>query len=280
MSSLTTRETLQMFEKTEFAITSTTTQKATVTAELTEALGGDLTAPDGTTVAMPDWDAVQTYHAALLERSAEEVRKADQDHRLNRVNVSQVRQKRRQLAGGLKRRHRDLRKSFTGTYGEEALPLVGLDAPPAKAFLAIREQQLETVERMRDPELASQLPEPRSGQEALNLVTLADRAEKGVRDFEAAGEEIQRMRKVLDESLIARKEAQKRHRRLYLNVVRIQEGYYRLAGLDELADRIRGGGRKKSPGAEPPNPAEPTETQPPQPTEEPTEGSPNDPETP
>ena len=47
------------------------------------------------------------------------------------------------------------------------------------------------------------------------------------------------MRKRADESIVAKREAQKRHRRIYSNVARIQEGLYRLAGLDELADRIR-----------------------------------------
>ncbi len=50
---------------------------------------------------------------------------------------------------------------------------------------------------------------------------------------------IKRMRKQVDASLVVKRETLKRHRRLYLNVARIQEGYYRLAGLDELADRIR-----------------------------------------
>ncbi len=52
-------------------------------------------------------------------------------------------------------------------------------------------------------------------------------------------EAIKGIRKRLDASIVARDETRRRHRRIYANVARVQEGLYRLAGLDDLADRIR-----------------------------------------
>jgi hypothetical protein len=63
------------------------------------------------------------------------------------------------------------------------------------------------------------------------------------------------VRKRTDESLVAKRQALARHHRRYLNVARVQEAYYRLAGLDELADRIRP--FKRSP-RRPPEPADET----------------------
>ena len=66
-----------------------------------------------------------------------------------------------------------------------------------------------------------------------------------------------------DDALIAKKAAVKRLRSLYANIARIQEGYFRLAGLEELADRIRltipRSSRRSTPDTEPPPDSEPAQ---------------------
>jgi len=94
------------------------------------------------------------------------------------------------------------------------------------------------VERLRTPDLASRLT-LLPGQEPLKLEKLADGLEKAVRAFEKVTNDITAMIKIRDEALVAKNKAQKYQLRVLANVARIQEGYYRLAGLDDLADRIR-----------------------------------------
>ena len=239
MNSQTSKAALKSLDLTEFLVMSTRTQKPNVSARLTQVFHPAVSRAEGEGVSAPDWDQVQESHAGLLESSAAEVRRTDKVHRLNKVKLSEMRRRRTTLVGALKTRHRDLRSSFSGTYGREALPLVGLDAPPERRFVAIREQQLEVLERLRDPDLVSRLPEPRAGQAALDLAALADAIEAEILELEEAMEAIQRMQKQVDESLVVKRETLKQHRRLYVNVARIQESYYRLAGLDDLAERIR-----------------------------------------
>jgi hypothetical protein len=252
MASQTSEEALQRVDKSEFVVMSTRTQNANVSGALSSLFGG-VPPQEGQPALVTDWQGVQESHAALLVHWTGEVRRADEAHRVNLVKTSQLRRKRKETVKGLKQQHRDLRKSFTGTYGPEALPLVGLDAQPALRFVAVREQLREVVTRMRNPELALQLPTPRAGQQPLDLVRLADALETHILAFEALDEEIRRMRKVVDESLAEKRRVLKAHRRIYVNVVGIQERYYRLVGLDDLADRIR--------SADPPRRSEPqTET--------------------
>ncbi len=239
MNSQTSKAALKSLDLTEFLVMSTRIQKPSVSGELVQVFRPVIPEGESAGIPMPDWDGLQESHALILEASATEVRRADQAHRINKVTMTERRRKRRKLVGNLKTRHRDLRSSFSGTYGKEALALVGLDAPPERRFVAVREQQLEILERLRDGELASQLPEPRSGQAPLDLAAIADSMEAEILELEEIMEAIKRMQKRVDAALVAKRETLRRHRRLYLNVARIQESYYRLAGLDELADRIR-----------------------------------------
>ena len=105
--------------------------------------------------------------------------------------------------------------------------------------MALREQCLETIDLLADEELASKLGEVRPGHAPLDLVEITTDMKAEVKRFEELYNAITEMKKVLDEALVAKREAAKRHRRIYANVARIQEGFYRLVGLDELADRIR-----------------------------------------
>lgn len=187
----------------------------------------------------PDWNHLQEWCIAVLESSLGEVRRTDSAHRKSRVRLRQARQDRNGKLQTLATGHRALRNSFTGTYGPPSLPLVGLDEVPARGLKAAREQMREVVGRMRDPQLTDNLPNPLAGQKPIELQELADARETEIGDLEAKMGEIDGLRKQTDEALIARDEALADNRRVYSNVGRLLEGIYRLAGLDELAARIR-----------------------------------------
>ncbi|MEE8525437.1 MAG: hypothetical protein V3T72_15985 [Thermoanaerobaculia bacterium] len=248
-----TKRTLEALERTDFVVTSIRTQKPTVTAELTRTFGDDL--PEGGL--MPDWDGLQETHAARLAGSARAIRGTEQHHRRNAAEMSGYRKQRHAIVNRLLRGYRDLRNSVEGTYPEEALTVIGLEEQPIRRFVAVREQMPEVLERLRDPELQSRMPEPLAGHQALDFDHFAGAMAADIELLEGSMETIRQMQKILDESLLAKREALKDNRRTYLYLARIQEGYYRLAGLDDLADRIRTevfrlSPRKKEAPAEPP----------------------------
>ena len=239
MSSQTRKSALRQLERTEFLVTSTRTQKPIVNARLGE-LASVLPGPgDGEAPRVPDWDLLQDFNVSVLEFSYREVRQAERLHRLMLSRGAQLRALQRGQIKVLKSDYRDLRKTFAGTYGEEAQLIVGLDSPPSRAIHAFREQLLEIVARMRDPQQAAQLPEPRAGQEPINLEKLAESQAAAIEKLEDTIDALKEGRKRADGTFVAKSDVQKRHQQLYVNVARVQEGLYRLAGLGDLADRIR-----------------------------------------
>ncbi len=234
---------LKQLNKTEFLIVSGKTQKSTVNAQLAKAGLEILGERSGEATPAPDWNQLQEWGITALELSAGEVRRTDRQLRKSRVRLTQARRNRKAELRRIASSHRALRKSFAGTYGRDALPLVGLDCEPTPALLAVREQMREqmreVITRMEDPQLVAALPEPLAGQQPIDLAALAETRSLENDDLEAQGAEIYALRKHTDESLIVRNTTLARNRRVYANVGRLLEGIYRLAGLDELADRIR-----------------------------------------
>ncbi len=251
MSSQTNKTALKQMEKTEFLVTSAKTQKPTVNDRLST-IGPDIFGEgSGEAPPAPDWNQLQEWGIAALESSVEEMRQTGRAYRKSKVRLGKARQDRNDKLDLVAAAHRTLRKSFAGTYGARSLPLLGLDAEPARALKASREQMGEVVVRMRDPQLASALPEPLAGQRPLELESVADARAAEIGDLEARMGEVDVLVKETDEALVVRNQALARNRRVYSNVGRLLEGVYRLAGLDELADRIRAtqrAARKKTDG--------------------------------
>ena len=237
MSITPTQQALRALSRTEFVVMSTRTQRTTVSDELSRKFAPVVV--EGETPPMPDWEALQDFHAGLLERSAAEVRQTDQQHRANKAVISGYRRQRQTLVGGLKVQYRDLRKSVEGAYGEAGLVAFGIESPPPRRFVAVHEQMRELLALVHDPEFPALLPELKAGQTPTDLQKLGDSLGAKLLELENLMETIRRMQKVLDQSYLVKQEAAKENRRIYLNLARIQEGYYRLVGLDDLADRIR-----------------------------------------
>lgn len=239
MSSLTTKETIVLLDKAEYLGTTIRTHKARVTSKL-DAVYDGLPAGDGGEGAQRvDWGQVQDSNAGLLETAVQDTRDAGHVHRLNKVKVSQLRQHRNAVIVDIRDRYNSLQLAVTAAYGPDKLEVVGLDAPLVKKYLGVREQCLELVERFRSPDVLERLGEPRANQPPLATNELADGMESDVRRFEEVYGELADMRKILQISMVAKDEAQDDLRRKYVNVARMQEGMFRIVGMDELADRIR-----------------------------------------
>ncbi len=237
MSSQVHKKTLKQLHKIEFLVASVRTWKPTVDAQLDAAGFSD--GASGPVPGAPDWSRLQDWCVTELEGAADRLRRADRAHRDLRVLGDQARLDRDRQRGALEAGQRALRRTFSGTYGRAALPLVGLDAEPARGLAAVREQMREIVGRMRDGEIAGVLPAPRAGQQPVALEPLAGYWDVEVTALEERVTGLRELRKQAEEAMVARDRALKESRRVYANTGRMLEGLYRFAGLDALADRIR-----------------------------------------
>jgi hypothetical protein len=149
---------------------------------------------------------VQASSARILELSTAEVVAADDRHRRNLVEASQLRQQRQKLVRSLEGRIRALRLAFTGHHGADALELVGLEAPPADSLAGLTKQAQDVLRRLRDPVL--ELPPPRSGLASLDPTQIADAMEADVRALTEVMAALTVVRKRTDWSLVAKREAQ------------------------------------------------------------------------
>lgn len=233
-----TQETLNSLERAEFLSASIRTHKGTVTPKVTAVYGNLPSRIDGTPWTI-DFDHVQESNAELLDETTREAREKAHVYRINTVTLSQLRGQRSDQSDELRGRYRNLGKSVEGSYGKKALSYFGLDGPAERAYTAVREQCANVATRMRRPDLLARLGGPLPGQIPLEFEVLADGLETAVQAFEKVTSDITEMQKVKDESLVAKNEALARQRRVLANVARVQEGYFRIAGLDDLADRIR-----------------------------------------
>lgn len=248
-NSNTTSTALQQLEKAEFLMTSTTNAMGEVDGRVTELHGRlvpgnpagspPLDPPEGAEGEEVEWRTVQQKNVNLLNGSAGNVREKDQGYRLARAKAAAMSAQRESRLNNLGSHYSDLKRLAEATYGLEHLHVLGLDGRRAGARLAQREQLKEVGERMNDPEQLAQLPAPRGGMAALDFASLSAVIQQMVADFEAYLEEIKDLRKTIKKLAFERREAIALHRRVYANVGRIQEGLFRLAGLDDLAAQIR-----------------------------------------
>jgi ABC-type arginine transport system ATPase subunit len=118
----------------------------------------------------------------------------------------------------------------------------------------VREQAVHILKRLRSPDLGSRLPLPVSGT-PINLAEIADAMEADVQALDQLTDALTEVRTNLGDSVVRKQAGLKRHRRVFLNVARIQEAYYRLAGLDAHASRIRATVPQSRSASTPPEPA-------------------------
>lgn len=238
MRTTTTRTILRILDKAEYLGKSIRTHMAAVSLKLTMAFGalpprGEEDPP------WPDWEQVQAANLELLEHHAGETHGADQAYRSAKVAVAQAMAHRDGVRDSLIGRHRSLRTSFRGAYSEVSLALVGLEEAATERYLPLREQCRDFVVRVRRPGLAEVLGAPDADHAPLDFDRLATGMETELGVYEAALDAVTEARKRRDAAFAARSEAEDRLNSVYANVARVQEGYYRLAELEELADRIR-----------------------------------------
>lgn len=242
MSSPSTRETVTGLDKAEFLGTAIRTQLASVSPRLAEVFSLLPPRGEGEPPRQLDWDEVQVHNAELIEQAVVAAQEASQAYRVAKIRVADFAADRREANQGLRRRHRSHRKILNGSFGPRGLMLTGLDVPPVTTMLGMREQSILVLKRYEDPSLPDKLaaiPEEEVKGPLPDLAALASDLKADIEAFETAQDGWTRAKKVRDEAIVARTAARRRLRRIVTNLARVQEGYYRLVGLDDLADRLR-----------------------------------------
>lgn len=260
-NSQTTRPVLSAINQGEYLATSIRTHEAEVTSEL-NGFHQNLVPPGGEGKPLPDWRFNQVVNHEMMLQANVQILDADLVFRYARADVRAGVAKAKDKTVVPLNYYSDLVLLVEGTYGKEYLYVFGLDAARARGLLPVREQLRDVQGRMADPARIALLPAPKPGLLPLDFAGIVDGIKTVLDGFEEYLEKRKRYAKVLQAASIARNEALKDHRRVYVNIARVQEGWYRLAGLDELADRLRAtlpGPRSTEP-TEPTEPTEETET--------------------
>lgn len=240
MGSQSKKKTLVLMDQVEFLTQSTITQMPLVSPALTEVY--DVIEPivgDGGEVRVTHWDLVQLTNAGLLTQATRLAFETSQIYRAKKAELSEFHRLRSLEVRGLSNLHSRQRASFLGSYKPELLPLVGLEVSGSKAYTAIRSRCQDSVNRMRNPGLLAQLGDPMPGTPILDFGLMAQSSEDALAKYDALVSRVTEGVKVRDEAFVALQETEDRLRGVYVNVARVQEGLYRLAGFKELADRIR-----------------------------------------
>ncbi len=253
---------LKQLDKVAHLVSSIRTQKPIVNQRLASQAPRIPIGEVGDVLSEPDWNFLQDWGIRKLEDSSNEIRLIDRTRRNEQVQLAQQRRNRGEFVRSVSSEYRRVRRSFSGTYGDDALTQVALEAPLAEGFRAINEQLRELSVRMLDPDTATALPEPLAGQSPIDLTALGTAWQARSQQLDQLMEAIDTLINSLQESRVLLEETLQHSRLLYSNVGRLGEGLYRLAGLDELADRMRATirtPRKKVPNEPAPNEPVPNE---------------------
>lgn len=271
MSSPSTKEIVTLLDQAEFLGTSIRTQRGTVSPELNGVFSPPPPLGDGEPASPTNWDGVQLQNADLIDKAVLEVQEASQGHRSAKIRVSDVITERQDATTDLRKRHRAHQQILKGASGPRGLTLTGLDSSPVTTILGMREQSTLVLKQYEDPSVREKLasiPKDEAPGPVPDMDTLSGDLRDDIETFETAQSSLNQAKKVRDEAYVNKTEALDRLHRVVVNVARVQEGYYRLAGLDDLADRlrltIRGSKSKKakddpSDGSSTPVPADPSD---------------------
>lgn len=150
-----------------------------------------------------------------------------------------------------------LRQAFAGIYSEEKLAEIGFARRTPQPPAELLEQASHLVDRLGDPEL--DLTGSRFGEFQLDAQQLAQELVKSVKAMQEAADDLSREVRRSEAMKLAKDDAIVEHDRWFVWIARTVESLCRVAGLEEVAKRVRPSSRR--PGVterkfEPPDDAE------------------------
>ena len=195
---------------------------------------------DGLTA--PDFVSVIVSFGEQLGDSRRHVADADHEHVERLRQIIDLRQERDDSISKLYQHFSIARRTIDQFFGSgKAFVIGGLEGPTAQKPTKLLRQAELAIARLEQPDL--QLPaievegfdiDPAAV--AAGLRAKVERLRQVLADLRVLRREAQASRKVKNRALAA-------HQPTYLSIARALESFYRLAGEDELADRIRSSSR-------------------------------------
>lgn len=184
---------------------------------------------------MPDMALVLQMLLNLLADAGKHLVESGWQRYEEAVGDSSLREDREDSFLGLRPKMYRIRDLFRGALGPKGPRLVALDTGVPTTYLGLLYQVTYVHGRLSDPTLLE-------GQELwtpLDPLKLAELIEPEMNQLKTAIESLTAEQRATEEALLALRETQESSQRSYVQGARIVEGFYRLVGMDEEADRIR-----------------------------------------
>ncbi len=172
-----------------------------------------------------------------LTRDLDGLVTTDRDYRDQKARESVVRTHKDELVGQVNFEVVGLRQAFTGVYSEEKLAEFGFARRTPQQPGGLLEQATHLVARLGDPEL--DLTGSRFGDYQLDASKLAEALVKSVGELEPMADELARQERRTEALKLAKDEALEEYNGSFQWIARTVESLCRLAGLDEVAKRVR-----------------------------------------
>jgi len=151
------------------------------------------------------------------------------------VGDSSLREDREESFSELRPKLYRIRDLFRGALGPKGPRLVALDDGVEKTHVALLHQVSYVHRRLTDP----QLLEGQILWSPLEPLKLAELIEPDMAQLKTAIESLSTEQRATEEALLALREVQEKSQRCYVQGARLVDGFYRLVGMDEEANRIR-----------------------------------------
>lgn len=135
-----------------------------------------------------------------------------------------------------------LRKAFAGIYSDQKLAEIGFARRTPQPPGVLLEQASHLVTRLNDPLL--DLTGSRFGDFQLDAKNLAKALVSSVDDLEEAVDDLAREERQSEAMKLAKDQAIQEHNRWFVWIARTVESLCRVAGLDEVAKRVRPSSRR------------------------------------
>lgn len=253
-------EVLDLMTTTDEVVTSIETHGVTVAARLDEprTLATTREAAGG---GGPNFGANMFYMKDTLTASAQKMADADQRHVHQLADLIRLRQERQGLQQDVYDHMTTLRTTLDTLFGPgQAFVLAGVEGPTARKAKKLVRQANLAISRLE--QAGPELPPIRIGGILLDLKALAAALRAKVERLSAVLAAQQRALRVAQETRKEKNRAKDSHERLLLWSARTLEGYYQLAGEQELAERIRPATRRLGRPVSPETPDTPGEDTP------------------
>ncbi len=191
--------------------------------------------------AMPFEVQLTLFEKKLIQVSGQMVETA-RGYRDQKARESVSRRRRDQRAGKVNSAVVGLRQAFTGIYSEEKLAEIGFARRTPQPPGELQEQASHLVTRLSDPEL--DLSGSRFGDFQLDAAHLAQELVGSVKDLREAADDLAREERRSEAMKLAKDDALKEHDRWFVWIAQTVESLCRVAGLDEVAKRVRPSSRR------------------------------------